>query len=99
MTLNTRTPIEQLTDYLAAMTARAMTAEKERDDANARSLDWYQKYEQKDKDNKEMQTVLSTEIQAHQSTKAELEAAYRVIEELNDELNRLKEPQKATTEP
>ena len=94
-----RNPIEQLTDALAAMTERAMTAENEKEDANARSLEWYRKFEQKDKEHKEMQTILSDEIQAHLSTKAELEEAYRVIGELNDELNKLKTPQKSHTEP
>lgn len=99
MTNNTRNPIEQLTDALAAMTERTIAAEKARDEANARSLEWYRKFEQKNKDHEEMGTILATEIQAHQATKAELEEAYRVIGELNDELNKLKEPQKSPTEP
>lgn len=89
-----KTPIKQLTDALADMTERAMAAEKARDEANARSLEWYRKYEQKDKDHKEMEAILAAEIQGHKNTKAELEEAARAVHVLSDELERLTKPGK-----
>ena len=89
MSNETKKPIELLTDMLATMTERAMAAEKERDDANARSLEWYRNFEKKEKDFKEMQEILSAEIREHQKTKAELEEALHAVDVLNDELVRL----------
>lgn len=91
---NTRTPIELLTDMLAAMTERAVAAEKERDEVKARSLDWYKSWERVDKAHKETQAALAEEIREHQKTKAELEEAIHAVDVLNDELVRItkKEP-------
>lgn len=81
-----RTPIEQLTDALAKMTERAMVAENEKEAADARALEWYRKWEQKDKEYKELQGILNAEVQAHQKTKGELEEAVRAVEALEKEL-------------
>lgn len=94
---NTRKPIELLTDMLATMTERAMKAEKERDEANARSLEWYRKWEQREKDYKEMQGILSAEIEEHQRTKSNLEEAVHAVDVLNDELCRMRKTEPAVT--
>lgn len=85
-----RTPIEQLTDALAKMTERAIVADKEKEAADARSLEWYRKWSQLDKDYKELQGILNAEIQAHQKTKGELEEAVRAVEALEKELASIK---------
>lgn len=89
MDKNTRNPIELLTDLLATMTERATVAEKERDEAKARSLDWYKSWERADKESKETQAALAAEIREHQATKAKLEEAIHAVDVLNDELVRL----------
>lgn len=90
-----RTPIEQLTDALAKMTERAMVAEKAKEAAEARALDWYKKWEQADKDYKELQGILNAEIQEHQKTKGELEEAVHAVDVLNDELVRMRKQAQA----
>lgn len=90
-----RTPIEELTDTLAEMTERAMFAEKAKEAAEARALDWYQKWSKADKDYKEMQGILNTEIQEHQKTKGELEQAVRAVEALEKELASIKKQAQA----
>lgn len=85
-----KTPLLMLTDALAAMTERATKAEQERDEAKARSLEWYRSYERKDKECKEMQGILNAEIQAHEKTKAELAEAEHAVDVLNDELVRMR---------
>lgn len=89
MDKNTRSPIELLTDLLATMTERATVAEKERDEAKARSLDWYKSWERADKESKEAQAALAAEIRAHEKTKSDLEEAAHTIDVLNDELVRI----------
>lgn len=90
-----RTPIEQLTDALAKMTERAMVAENERDKERESSSRWYQKWSQVDKDYKELQGILSAEIQEHQKTKGELEEAVRAVDVLGKELARHTKPSQA----
>ena len=46
--MDERTPIEMLTDMLAAMTERARIAEKQRDEARERANDWYSLHNHKD---------------------------------------------------
>lgn len=95
MNNNEKTPIELVTDLLAAMTARATEAEKERDELKARGLDWYKSWERADKAHKEVQVALAAEIEAHEKTKSDLEEATHIIDVLNDELVcQRKEPQK-----
>lgn len=90
-----RTPIERLTDALAEMTERATVAENEKEAAEARALDWYKKWEQKDKDYKELQGILNAEIQEHQKTKGVLEEAVRAVEALEKELASIKKNARA----
>ena len=95
MSNTTKKPIELLTDMLASMTERLIATEKERDDADARSLEWYRKWEKAYKDNKEMQGILDAEIQAHLKTKGELEEAVHAVDVLNDELVRMRKEAQA----
>lgn len=90
MDKNTRTPIEQLTDALAEMAERAMVAEKARDGEKESSDRWYQRWNETDKANKELQCILNAEIQEHQKTKGELEEAVRAVEALEKELASIK---------
>lgn len=90
-----KTPIELLTDMLATMTVRAMKAEQERDAANARSLEWYRKFEQKDKGHKELQETLAAEIRGHEKTRAELDEAVHACRVLNDELENARKTEPA----
>lgn len=80
MNTHEKTPIELLTDALAAMTERAIRAEKERDDLKTRNLEWYKRWEAKDREHKETQGMLAAEIKEHQATKAKLDEAIDVIE-------------------
>ena len=44
----TKTPIELMADLLATMTARAIEAERQRDEAEKSSDEWYQNWQAKD---------------------------------------------------
>lgn len=101
MSNNEKTPIELVTDLLAAMTLRATVAENERDEVKARSLDWYKSWERADKESKEAQAALAAEIRAHEKTKSDLEEAAHTIDVLNDELVRITkaEPALCAREP
>lgn len=90
------TPIKVLTDALATMTLRATLAERERDEAKARSIEWYKKWEQAHKEANEVSATLANEIREHRKAKTELEEAVRTVNILNDELERLQPPKKAT---
>lgn len=71
----TKTPIELVTDLLAIMTARAVEAERQRDEAKKSSDEWYAFYQQKDAELKEAQAKLSAEIEDHQNTRQTLREA------------------------
>ena len=47
---NRPSPIQSLTDLLAEMTTRAVEAERQRDEAQKRSDEWYAYYQRKDGD-------------------------------------------------
>lgn len=94
MSNHEKTPIELLTDALAAMTERAIRAEKERDDTKTRNLEWYKRWETKDREHKETQAALAAEIREHQTTKAELGEAMDAVNKLSAELEALRKAQK-----
>lgn len=98
MNENTKTPIEELAATLARMTERAMTAEKERDEVKARSLDWYKSWERADKAHKEAQAALAAEIREHQATTAKLDEAAQIVKVLTDELERANNTHPAETD-
>lgn len=71
----TKGPIELVTDLLAAMTARAVEAERQLAEAKKSADEWYGYYQDKDKALKETEAKLSAEIAEHQSTRQALREA------------------------
>lgn len=70
-----KNPIELLTDLLAAMTARAVEAERKLAEAEESSTEWYQNWQRKDATLKEVEEKLAAEIREHQNTKNALREA------------------------
>lgn len=70
-----KTPVQLMAELLAAMTERTLTAERQRDEAQKSSDDWYQNWQRKDAELKEAQSKLSAEIEEHQRTRAALREA------------------------
>ena len=62
-----RTPIQLMGDLLVEMTARAMEAERQRDEALRSSDDWYHHWKRRDDDAKEAEAKLAAEIAEHQA--------------------------------
>lgn len=54
----TKSPIELIADLLATMTARAVEAERQRDEAKQHSDEWYQNWKNKDTALKEAEAKL-----------------------------------------
>lgn len=54
----TKSPIELMAELLATMTARAVEAERERDETRKSSDDWYQNWQNKDAALKEAEAKL-----------------------------------------
>lgn len=75
MNEKTNSPISILADALAAMTERAMEAERQRDAAKEDSTNWYQMYQKKDKHLLETMEKLSAEIEEHKKTRKALQHA------------------------
>ena len=71
----TKTPIELMADLLATMTARAIEAERQRDEAEKSSDEWYQNCQAKDAALKEAEAKLRAEIGEHQETRRQLREA------------------------
>lgn len=59
MEKETKSPINLMADLLAAMTARAMEAERERDEAKKRADDWYMSWQRKDEQLREKEAKLA----------------------------------------
>ena len=75
MDKKTKTPIELMADLLATMTARAIEAERQRDEAEKSSDEWYQNWQRKDAELKEAEAKLHAEIGEHQETRRQLREA------------------------
>ena len=71
----TKSPIELMAELLANMTARAVEAERERDEAQKSSDDWYKNWQTKDAALKEAEAKLLAEIGEHQETRRQLREA------------------------
>nr|DAW23125.1 MAG TPA: hypothetical protein [Caudoviricetes sp.] len=71
----TKTPIELMADLLATMTARAIEAERQLDEAKKSSDEWYQHWQDKDAALKEAEAKLRAEIGEHQETRRQLREA------------------------
>ncbi len=68
----TKNALEILSEALAAITARAMDAERERDEAKAEARSWYEYYEQKNEALKEAESKLADEIAKNDITRQTL---------------------------
>lgn len=75
MNEKTNSPISILADALAAMTERAMEAERQRDAAKEDATNWYQMYQKKDKHLLETLEKLSAEVEEHKKTRQALQHA------------------------
>jgi chromosome segregation ATPase len=75
MDKKTKTPIELMADLLATMTARAIEAERQLDEAKKSSDEWYQHWQDKDAALKEAEAKLRAEIGEHQETRRQLREA------------------------
>lgn len=75
MDKKTKTPIELMADLLATMTARAIEAERQLDEAKKSSDEWYQHWQDKDAALKEADAKLRAEIGEHQETRRQLREA------------------------
>lgn len=75
MDKETKSPIELVTELLAIMTARAVEAERQRDEAQKSSDEWYNNWQNKDAQLKEAEAKLAAEIAEHQNTRQQLREA------------------------
>ena len=69
---NKKNPIQLVTELLAEMTARAVEAERQRDEAQKSSDEWYAYYQKKDTELKETAAKLAAEIEEHQKARQQL---------------------------
>ena len=70
-----KNPIGLVTDLLADMTTRAVEAERQRDEAQKSSDEWYAYYQKKIEELKETEAKLAAEITEHQNTRQQLREA------------------------
>lgn len=75
MDKETKSPIELVTELLAIMTARAVEAERQRDEAQKSSDEWYNNWQRKDAELKAAEAKLHAEIGEHQETRRQLREA------------------------
>ena len=75
MDKNIKTPIEALAFTLGEMTARAMEAERQRDAAKEDANNWYDLYQRKEAQVKDLELKLETEMEAHRKTRKDLQRA------------------------
>ena len=64
-----------VTELLAEMTARVVEAERQRDEAQKSSDEWYAYYQKKDAELKETAAKLAAETEEHQKTRQQLREA------------------------
>ena len=70
-----KTPLQIMADALAEMTERAMEAERQRDAAKEDANNWYEGYQRKDAQVKDLELKLETEREAHRKTRRDLRYA------------------------
>ena len=75
MDKETKSPLDLVTELLAVMTARAVEAERQRDEAQKSADEWYQNWQRKDSELKEAEAKLTEEIAEHQNTRQQLREA------------------------
>lgn len=74
--------VDILTDALAETTKRAIEAERERDEAKLKELEWYQHYKSKDKELQDTKGRLAAEYENHEVTHQALREALHKIDKL-----------------
>lgn len=70
-----KNPIWLVTEPLAEMTARVVEAERQRDEAQKSSDEWYAYYQKKTEELKELEAKLAAETEEHQKTRQQLREA------------------------
>lgn len=70
-----KNPIWLVTELLAEMTARVVEAERQRDEAQKSSDEWYAYYQKKTEELKEQEAKLAAETEEHQKTRQQLREA------------------------
>ena len=70
-----KNPIQLVTELLAEMAARVVEAERQRDEAQKNSDEWYAYYQKKTEELKELEAKLAAEIEEHQKTRQQLREA------------------------
>lgn len=70
-----KNPIWLVTELLAEMTARVVEAERQRDEAQQSSDEWYAYYQKKTEELKELEAKLAAETEEHQKTRQQLREA------------------------
>lgn len=70
-----KNPIQLVTELLAEMTARVVEAERQRDEAQKNSDEWYAYYQKKTEELKELEAKLAAETEEHQKTRQQLREA------------------------
>lgn len=70
-----KNPIQLVTELLAEMTARVAEAERQRDEAQKSSDEWYAYYQKKTEELKELEAKLAAETEEHQKTRQQLREA------------------------
>ena len=78
-------PVHQLSYLLGVMTSRAVEAERQRDEAQKSSDEWYQNWQRKDGQFKAVEDALKREVEAHEKTRAKLNEVEKYIEQLKKE--------------
>lgn len=76
----TTSPIGIMAGALAAMTERACEAERQRDAAKEDARNWYEGYQRKDAQVKDLELKLETEKEAHRKTRKDLQRALAPVQ-------------------
>lgn len=77
--------VDVLTEALAETAKRALEAERQRDEAKLKEMEWYRNYKSKDKEMQDVKGKLAAEIENHEMTHQALREALKKISELKGE--------------
>jgi hypothetical protein len=77
--------VDVLTEALAETSKRALEAERQRDEAKLKEMEWYQNYRSKDKEMQDVKGKLAAEIENHEMTHQALREALNRIKALKGE--------------
>lgn len=76
--------VDVLTQALAETAKRAIEAERQRDEAKLKEMEWYQNYRSKDKELQDAKGRLSAEIENHTETQKALKEALSRIDSMTE---------------